>query len=173
MEKIKEKITKDIEILAFFKEEIDKVPTFSNEEKLAFINSFASNLFSLKRPMSQSSEEIEDSSKESTGKVYKGGQSKTFAELVRLTKTKQHPDIIMLAVYYLMISKQADSATATDIEQQYSSAMLKLSTNTSAMINLNRKKGYLMEGDKKDGKMGFKITMSGVDYVESMIAGAQ
>ncbi len=172
MENVQDKILQDIEILSFFKDEIEKVATFSKEEKLMLLNCYATGLFSNSGRTGPTSEQSVNGSKNS-GATFKGSQSKTFAELVRLTKVKQHPDIVMLAVYHLMISQQAESATATDIEQQYSTAMLKPSTNTSAMINLNRKKGYLMEGNKKDGKMAFKITMTGVDYVESMIANAQ
>src|SRR6185503_9752186 len=93
----------------------------------------------------------------------------TFAELVRLTKFKQHPDLILLATYYMIIIKRTDSVTTLDIEQEYSSAMLKASTNTNANINVNRGKGFMMEGEKREGKKTFKITMSGVEYIEEIL----
>jgi len=171
MKEQKESISKNIEILTYFKGELEKVASFSKEEKLMMLNCYATNLFSSRFAEPISSELVVDNSTKVSKSA--GVSNKTFAELIRLTKVKQHPDIVLLAAYHLMITKQMDGVTATDIEQQYGTAMLKPSSNTNAMINSNRKKGFLMEGDKKDGKMIFKITMSGVDYIESMIADAE
>lgn len=171
MKEHKEGIAGSIEILAYFKEELEKIAAFSKEDKLMILNCYATNLFSQNIIKPTSLEPVVDS----PAKASKSSSvnNKTFAELIRLTRVKQHPDIVLLAVYHLMITKQMDGVTATDIEQQYGTAMLKPSSNTSVMINSNRKKGFLMEGEKKDGKMIFKITMSGVDYIESMIADAE
>lgn len=172
MKDLKDGIVETIEILAYFKEELEKIATFSKEEELMILNCYATNLFSGKIIKPTSLEPVVVDSPAKASKSF-SVNNKTFAELIRLTKVKQHPDIVLLAVYHLMITKQMDGVAATDIEQQYGAAMLKPSSNTSAMINSNRKKGFLMEGEKKDGKMIFKITMSGVDYIESMISYAE
>lgn len=96
-----------------------------------------------------------------------------FAELVRKAKVKQHPDIVLLATYDLMVNKGNQSATTAEILNQYSEALIKPSTNTSADIRVNRSKGYMMTAEQKEGKMGFKITMSGIEYIEGVLKNAE
>jgi hypothetical protein len=96
-----------------------------------------------------------------------------FAELIKRAGVKKHPDIVLLATYDLMINKGMESVTTAEITAQYKSALLKPSTNTSADIRSVRSKGYMMPGELKDGKASFKITMSGIQYVEEMINDSQ
>lgn len=160
-----------LDIIEQFKLEIDKRTSFSKEEKIIILKSYSDNVLqrSTQSPAPQKNGLIETS----VVRVRKESSSRTFAELVRLTKFKQHPDLILLATYYSIIMNHMESVSTIDIEQQYSSAMIKASTNTNANINVNRKKGYMMETEKKEGRMYFKITMSGVDYIESIIESIQ
>ena len=92
-----------------------------------------------------------------------------FAELVRKTKLKKHSDLILLAMYDLMINKGYESVTTVEITDQYKGALLKPSANPSADIRNIRSKGFMMPGEPKDGKMSFKITLSGMEYIEEVL----
>lgn len=92
-----------------------------------------------------------------------------FAELVRKTKLKKHSDLVLLAIYDLMVNKGYESVTTAEITGQYKSALLKPSSNPSADIRNIRSKGLMMPGEQKDGKMSFKITMSGIEYIEEVL----
>ncbi len=96
-----------------------------------------------------------------------------FAEMIRKSKIKQHPDLVLLATYDLIVNKDYESVTTADIMGQYKSAVVQPSANTSADIRQNKMKGYMMSVDKKDGKMAFKITMSGTDYIEGVLKNAE
>ena len=96
-----------------------------------------------------------------------------FAELVMKTKLKKHSDLILLAIYDLMVNKGHESVTTAEITDQYKSALLSPSANPSADIRHIRSKGFMMPGESKDGKMSFKITMSGKEYIEGVLNNAK
>jgi hypothetical protein len=96
-----------------------------------------------------------------------------FAELVRKTKLKKHSDLVLLSIYDLMMNKGNESVTTAEIMDQYKSALLKPSKNTSADIRNIRSKGFMMPGESKEGKMSFKITMSGIEYIEEVLNNAK
>lgn len=96
-----------------------------------------------------------------------------FAELIRKTKLKRHSDLVLLAIYDLMVNKGYEAVTTAEIMDQYKSALLQPSANTSADIRHIRSKGLMMPGEPKDGKMSFKITMSGIEYIEEVLNNAQ
>jgi hypothetical protein len=159
--------------IAGFRDKIAQSGRFNDQESLMILKSYVDSLLISSEPrecVDRETSKPNGNGASSSGDLISKG--KTLAELVRLTNTKQHPDIVLLAIYVLL-SMKVDSVTISDIEQQYSSAMLKASANTNATINLNRKKGYLMEGEKREGKMTFRMTLSGIDYVENLIKGTK
>lgn len=144
---------------------LSKMTTFSPEERLIILREYSHALFL----RSVETEFISPSGSTKTPSQV-GVISKTFAEMLRETGIRQHPDIVLLAIYFLNIQNKLASVTVADIEGQYAQAMLKLSSNTNAMVNANRKKGFIQEaGEKKDSKKAFKMTLSGVSYVENFI----
>lgn len=144
---------------------LSKMTAFTPDERLVILREYSHALF-LK---SVETEFISTSTSVNTPSQA-GVISKTFAEMLREAGMRQHPDIVLLAIYFLNMKKNLTSVTVADIEGQYAQAMLKLSSNTNAMINLNRKKGFIQEAEeKKDSKKAFKMTLSGVSYIENFI----
>jgi len=165
---MKEIINSYLDSLEKFNNELQK-RNFTDEEKriiFRIFSEFSLNMFKSTPESVPLNQGISSSKSIDIAKMISGYN---FAELVRKTKLKQHNDLVLLAAYYLVLVKGLESFTVTEIENEYSSAMLKISTNTHAYINVNRRKGYIMEAGKKEGKMAFKITMSGIDYIENIL----
>lgn len=151
-----------------FKNQLDSEKDIADEDKKIIKKIFIENLFrsDFKRIVDVpfSSESLGEK-KESL--ALEGEQ--TFAGLVNKTKFNQHPDLVLLAVYYLIKSKSYSSVTVAEIDELYKSAYLKKSSNTRMFVNVNLKKGYLMEGESKEGKNTCTITRDGIIYVEEVL----
>jgi len=164
---ITSKFNKEFVKIEDFKALLQGRAGFTSEERLVILNAFAIVTLSQSSLMPDSvplNPQLQPSSNHSISLI-----SETFAELVRRTKVRQHTDLILLAAYYQAVFKKVNSVTTVDIQQLYTSAMLKLSTNTNANINVNRRKGYMTESDKKEGKKTFAITRSGISYINEIL----
>jgi len=165
---MKKKINSYLSSLEEFSEELQKRKFTDEERRIIFkiISEFSLNIF---RDAPEGVKASNDTSLSKSMDRPKIADGQNFAELVRKTKFKQHTDLVLLAAYYLVLVKGLKSFTITEIVSEYSGAMLKTSSNTHANINVNRRKGYIMESGKKENKMAFMITMSGIDHIENIL----
>lgn len=70
--------------------------------------------------------------------------------------------------YYLEKHEDLSSFNVRDLEDGFRSAREPVPENISDKVNKNIRKGHLMEAEqKKDNKMAWVLTNSGVEYVES------
>lgn len=148
-----------------FKELLDSRQKLNNDDKKIVFEKYVELALSRGRPHIDNPSNIVQE-REPKKSVFGNAP---FAELVRKTKLKRHSDLVLLAIYDLMINKGYESVTTSEIMEQYKSALLKPSQNTSADIRHIRSKGFMMPGELKDGKMSFKITMSGIEYIEKEV----
>ena len=146
-----------------FKEILKKKEKLNEEEKRIIFEKYVSLILSGQKLI------MKPNKLELTNQPFKNA---SFVEIVRKTRIKQHPDIILLATYDLIVNKGYESVTTSEILDQYKQALIKPSSNTSADIRRNRGKGYIMSSENKEGKMAFKITISGIDYVEDLLKNA-
>src|SRR5690242_9707283 len=109
---------------------LSKKAVFTPEERLVILREYSHVLF-----LKSIEAELISGVRTEKAHSFENLMSKTFPEMLRETGLKQHPDIVLLAIYFLNIQRKQPSVTVADIEEQYSQAMLKLSSNTNAMIN--------------------------------------
>lgn len=152
-----------------FKKELEKEENISPSEKEIFKKNFIKSLFRDIKSLTVLSTEIEAQLPEQKSHP---AEFQTFAGLVNTTKFTQHPDRVLLAVYHLFKYKNYESITVAEIEEQYKSAYIKKSSNTKMFVNVNIKKGYLMDVDQKDGKSACMITRDGLKYIEEVLKNA-
>jgi hypothetical protein len=94
-------------------------------------------------------------------------EGKTLQELYNERKPKGHPNLVLLIAYHFN-SIGESVFNVKDVEESYSKLLIRKPKNLSDMINVNRKKGYIMVSDeKKDGLTGFTITHQGIEFVEN------
>jgi hypothetical protein len=94
-------------------------------------------------------------------------------EFIRRLGSKKHVDMVLGFAYYLEKYAETKAFTPADINNCYYDAKMEAS-NTSQMIILNIRRGYLMEAkqDKSAGKKRYTITSSGEEHVERALANA-
>lgn len=100
-----------------------------------------------------------------------GGKSLSIREFVQKLGPKKHTDITLTFGYYLEHYSDAKTFTPADINACYYDAKIEAS-NTSQMIILNIKRGYMMEAKDKEtkGRKRFTLTRTGEEYVENTLA---
>jgi len=70
--------------------------------------------------------------------------------------------------YYLEKNEKAKSFNISDLGRLFISAKEKLPKNINDKVNMNIKKGHVMEvQEKKDGKKAWVLTATGETYVEN------
>lgn len=94
----------------------------------------------------------------------------SVGEFIRKLGFKKHVDFVLAFGYYLENNGGVSSFTPADINTCYYDSKLE-SSNTSQMIILNIRRGYLMEAkqEKGDGKKRYTLTSSGQEYIESQL----
>jgi len=165
LEKQKEVLSK----IEAFKEVLNTRDKLSDEDKRIIFEKYVELTLVGSKP-SLSDPSVATQTKQPKNSIFSDAP---FAELVRKTKLKKHSDLILLAIYDLMVNKDYESVTTAEITEQYKSSLLKSSANPSADIRNIRSKGFMMPGEPKDGKMSFKITMSGIEYIEEVLNNAK
>jgi len=95
----------------------------------------------------------------------------SVGEFVRRLGFNKHVDFVLAFGYYLEKNQGASSFTPADINNCYYDSKLD-SSNTSQMIILNIRRGYLMEAkqEKGEGKKRYTLTKSGEEYIEKQLA---
>jgi hypothetical protein len=110
------------------------------------------------------------------GKVEKpatrtGGKTVPPGEFARGIGSSKHTDLVLAFGYYLEKVSGSPSFTPADINNCYYEAKMDPS-NTSQMIILNIKKGFIM-GAKKEGeseKKRYTLTRTGEEFVTALLA---
>lgn len=95
----------------------------------------------------------------------------TLFEFLKKRDVSQNNDIILNIAYYNENFRGISSFSAEEIKNQYEMARLKPPKNINDFLaKLERNKGYIIEcKEKKDGKKTWKLSSSGITYVESLI----
>jgi hypothetical protein len=93
-------------------------------------------------------------------------------EFVRKSKFKKHTDLVLAFGYFLERFMSAKEFTPADINNLYYEAKLETS-NTSQMIILNIKRGFMMEAKATEvkGKRAYTLTQSGLQHVDEALEG--
>jgi hypothetical protein len=91
-------------------------------------------------------------------------------EFIRTSGIKKHIDTVVAFGYYLEKFQGVKAFTPADINNCYYDAKME-SSNTSHMIILNIRRGYLMEAkqEKGEGRKKYTVTSSGEQFVEELI----
>jgi len=91
-------------------------------------------------------------------------------EFIKQKKLESHGDRVVSMAYYLYKYRGVDPFNVKDIEKMYEEARLSLPKNLSDIIAKQAKnKGYFIEcNEKKDGLKAWKISASGIEYIESL-----
>lgn len=94
-------------------------------------------------------------------------------EFIKQKKLETHIDRVVGMAYYLYKYKGVDPFNVKDIEKMYEEARVSLPKNLSDIIaKLAKNKGYFIEcNEKKDGLKAWKISASGIEYIESLPEG--
>jgi len=94
-------------------------------------------------------------------------------EFIKQKKLESHGDRVVGMAYYLYKYRSVDPFNVKDIEKMYEEARLGLPKNLSDIIAKQAKnKGYFIEcNEKKDGLKAWKISASGIEYIESLPEG--
>jgi len=96
----------------------------------------------------------------------------SLTEFINKKKLKSHSDRVVGMAYYLYRYRGVDPFNVKDIEKMYEEARLSSPKNLSDIIAKRAKKGYFIEcKEKKDGLKAWKISASGIEYIESLSEG--
>jgi hypothetical protein len=93
------------------------------------------------------------------------GKKMSVGEFIRQLGFKKHTDLVLAFGYYLEKFGGLNAFTPADINTCYYDSKLE-SSNTSQMIILNIRRGFLMQAKKGEGKKEYTLTHSGVEHVE-------
>jgi hypothetical protein len=96
------------------------------------------------------------------------GKKLSVGEFIRQTEAKKHTDLVLVFGYYLEKYSGAKEFSPADINSCYYEAKMEVS-NTSQMLLLDIKRGYIMESknSKSKAKKIYTLTNSGVTHVEN------
>jgi hypothetical protein len=93
----------------------------------------------------------------------------TLNQLERLLKPISHVDRVLMIAYFLREERSLRLFQTKDIEACYQEALIRPSSNTSQMINQNKKKGFIMDVKDEDGEIWKGITHEGIEEMERKI----
>lgn len=150
-----------------FKNNLEKRTDFSEDEKKRLFDIYADHFISLNIKPSR----ISINSEKNFSEQFTLKQS-SFASLVSKAKISQHTDIVLFAIYYLVLGEKYESVNVKDIHKEYKNALLKTSTNTNVYLRNLVRAGLIMPNGKKEGLVAFTITQQGKDKVEEAIKNA-
>jgi hypothetical protein len=98
------------------------------------------------------------------------GKGVSVGEFIRQFQFKKHTDIALAFGYYLEQHTGLAAFTAADISNCYYEAKME-SSNTSQILILNIRRGYMMEArGEKGAKRRYTVTRSGEDYLKKALA---
>ena len=119
-----------------FKKELDTQEEFSPREKEIILESWLKNIPS-QLGKKEDSNNVEITSPRLDEEKRQIQIPESFASLINKAKSTQHSDHIMLAVYYIVIQKNYESASVKDIGDEYKKAYLRPSNTNVYLANLS------------------------------------
>ncbi len=90
-------------------------------------------------------------------------------EFLASKKIGSHPDRIVAVAYY-QLRKGAGGVTTKDIADAYARARLRKPQNVHDVISTTIRRGFLVDGEKKDGMRTWVITPTGEAHVEGELS---
>lgn len=100
----------------------------------------------------------------------KGQKATSVGEFIRSGGITKHVDTVLAFGYYLEKFASVSAFTPADINNCYYEAKME-GSNTSQMIIMNIRRGYLMEAkaEKGEGRRKYTLTSTGEKFVEELI----
>lgn len=96
------------------------------------------------------------------------GKGMSVKEFLLTKKTKDDVQKTLCIGYYLEKFENAESFNASDVESCFRKAKEQVPTNINDKINMNIKKGFIMDSkEKKNNKKAWTLTSTGEAEVES------
>jgi len=119
-------------------------------------------------PSASSSTKATKSASAAAVQAAAAGKQTSVGEFIRLLGLKKHTDLVLAFGYYLEKYAGLQAFTPADINTCYYEAKME-SSNTSQMIILNIRRGFLMPAkrDKEKGKKAYTLTRSGEDFINN------
>lgn len=90
------------------------------------------------------------------------------AQFFNSVNPKSDVDRVLVSAYYLEKYRQSQNATAAEIKELIREAKRPAPANASEAINQNIRKGFLMSGGDREGKIAFVVTSDGESQAEAM-----
>ena len=94
----------------------------------------------------------------------------SLREILQMTGIRNHTENALIVGYYLLSNNITLNFNSTYIIEELDKAMLDKPKNMHDTLNLLIKKGFLEITNPVDEKKGFKLTKTGVNFVEELFA---
>jgi hypothetical protein len=92
----------------------------------------------------------------------------SIKEFIRSKSPQNDVQKTLIIGYYLEKYENFDNFNVNDLKKYFKDAREKVPLNVADKIQLNIKKGHIMDfGDKKDDLKSYVLTSSGEDYVDN------
>jgi hypothetical protein len=97
------------------------------------------------------------------------GKRMSVAQFFKKVSCKSDVERVLAAGYFLEKFKNAENFTALEVREAIKEAKIPPPKNTNDSVNKNIKKGFMMTGGDKEGKMAFVLTTDGEEVVGTLI----
>ena len=87
-------------------------------------------------------------------------------EFIAKKKAETHPDRVVAIAYYYYHTQDGAGVTTKELADAYARARIKKPQNYPDVIAACVRRGYLVEGERKDGMKSWVITGTGETHVE-------
>ena len=87
-------------------------------------------------------------------------------EFLAAKKAETHPDRVVAIAYYFYHTQNGAGVTTKELADAYARARLKKPQNYPDVIAACVRRGFLVEGERKDGMKSWVITRTGESHVE-------
>ena len=89
-----------------------------------------------------------------------------LVEFLAAKKAETHPDRVVAIAYYAYRTSEGSGVTTKELTDSYSRARVKKPQNFPDVIAACVRKGYLVEGERREGAKSWVITRTGEAHVE-------
>lgn len=89
-----------------------------------------------------------------------------LVEFLAQKKAETHPDRVVAVAYYIYRTADGAGVTTKDLSDAYGRARVKKPQNFPDVIAACVRRGYLVEGERRDGMKTWVITRTGEGHVE-------
>lgn len=87
-------------------------------------------------------------------------------EFLAMKKAETHPDRVVVIAYYYYKTQNGVGVTTKELADSYARARIRRPQNYPDVIAGCVRRGYLVEGERKDGMKSWVITRTGEAHVE-------